>query len=348
MQYWKIGLLALCLAVPGWIGTGWAQSSTGGSVTKQVVKVGVTGRPDQASLELALHRGYWEKQGLDVQFIQAGTAAQDATSALATNQIQVTAGSPSAGLFNALNRGIDIRMVADWSHIGIAQDSTFSISVRSDLIDSGAVKSAADLKGRNIGAGPVKGGINDLFLSLVLAKGNLKPSDVNAEFIPFPDGIAAMASKKLDAAMLIEPMVSQAAAQGVAKLFITMGAVDPGAQVAIVLYSPDFAANKDVATRFMIGYLQGVRDYHDAFVLKKNQDDAINILVQTLPLKDPKIWKSFRPSNIDLNGDFNVGSVKRQAAFYKQEGLIDGPVPDVDKYVDKSFAEAAIKVIGDR
>lgn len=348
MQHWKIGLIALCLASIGWAGTGWTQSGGNGSGPRQVVKVGVTGRPDQASLELALHRGYWDKQNLDVQFIQAGAAAQDATAALATNQIQVTAGSPSAGLFNALNRGINIRMVADWSHIGTPEDSTFSISVRSDLIDSGAVKSPADLKGRNIGAGPVKGGINDLFLSRVLAKANLKPSDVNAEFIPFPDGIAAMASKKLDAAMLIEPMVSLAAAQGVAKLFITMGAVDPGAQVAIVFYSPDFAANKDAATRFMIGYLQGVRDYYDAFVLKKNQDDAISILVQTLPLKDPKVWKNFKPSNVDLNGKFNVASIKTQAAFYKDEGLVDGPVPDIDKYIDNSFAEAAVKIIGSR
>lgn len=347
MKLWKIGLLALCLVATSSVGTSWAQSNSV-SGPKQVVKVGVTGRPDQASLELALRRRYWDKQNLDVQLILAGSAAQDATSALATNQIQVTAGSPSAGLFNALNRGINIRMVADWSHIGTPEDSTFSISVRSDLLDSGAVRSPADLKGRTIAAGPVKGGINDLFLSRVLAKGNLTPSDVNAEFIPFPDGIAAMASKKLDAAMLIEPMVSQAAAQGIAKLFVTMGAVDPGAQVAIVFYSPDFAANKDAATRFMIGYLQGVRDYYDAFFLKKNQDEAIDILVQTLPLKDPKVWKNFRPGNIDLNGKFNVASIKTQAAFYKQEGLVDGPIPDVDKYVDTSFAEAAVQVIGTR
>jgi NitT/TauT family transport system substrate-binding protein len=348
MKHWKMGLVAVLLGATGWAAAGWAQSGGGNAETKQVVKVGVTGRPDQASLVLALHRGYWDKQGLDVQFIQSGAAAQDATSALAANQIQVTAGSPSAGLFNALNRGINIRMVADWSHIGTAEDSTFSISVRSDLIDSGAVKSPADLKGRNIGAGPVKGGINDLFLSLVMAKGNLSPSEINAEFIPFPDGIAAMASKKLDAAMLIEPMVTQATAQGIAKLFITMGAVDPGAQVAIVFYSPDFAANKDAATKFMIGYLQGVRDYHDAFVEHKDQDAAIGILTQNLSLKDPNIWKNSKPGNIDLNGKFNVASIKKQAAFYKQEGLVDGPIPDVDKYVDTSFTDAAVKVIGTR
>jgi NitT/TauT family transport system substrate-binding protein len=157
-----------------------------------------------------------------------------------------------------------------------------------------------------------------------------------------------MASKKLDAAMLIEPMVTQAATQGIAKMFITMGAVDPGAQVAIVFYSPNFAVNNDAATKFMIGYLQGVRDYHDAFVEHKGQDDAIGILTQNLSLKDPNVWKNSKPGNVDLNGKFNVASIKKQAAFYKQEGLIDGPIPDVDKYVDTSFTAAAVKVIGTR
>ena len=75
MQQWKIGLLVLGLAATSWTATGWTQ-------TKQVVKVGVTGRPDQASLELAKQRGYWDKQNLDVQFIQAGSAAQDANLAV--------------------------------------------------------------------------------------------------------------------------------------------------------------------------------------------------------------------------------------------------------------------------
>jgi len=62
------------------------------------VKLGVSGRPDQASLELALRRGYFEKQGLAIETIQASSGTEFVSS-LAADQIQVASGSPNAGLF---------------------------------------------------------------------------------------------------------------------------------------------------------------------------------------------------------------------------------------------------------
>ena len=84
---------------------------------KMVVKVGVLGRADQYNFEIAYRRGYFADQGLEIQTVAAGSA-QEYVAALATNQIQVASGSPNAGLFNALNRGINILMVADWAHLG--------------------------------------------------------------------------------------------------------------------------------------------------------------------------------------------------------------------------------------
>src|SRR5262249_2621538 len=137
---------ALFAAAPGW-----AQSGE-----KITVKVGVTGRPDQAGLEIAFRRGYFAEQNLDVQFVGGGSSAQDFVAALATNQLQVTAGSPSAGMVNALNRGIDLRIVADWAHID-AGDNTFALVARSDLMDSGALTTPQQLKGRTIAVGPSLG-----------------------------------------------------------------------------------------------------------------------------------------------------------------------------------------------
>ena len=54
------------------------------------------------------------------------------------------------------------------------------------------------------------------------------------------------------------------------------------------------------------------------------------------------------PQQIDLNGRVNVADIKRQAAAYKELDDITGPVPDIDKYVDHRFAEAAVKAIGVR
>src|ERR1041385_4523229 len=102
--------------------------------TRKVVKLGVSGRPDQASLELALRRGYFEQEGLEVQTVQ-GTTGQEMVPSLASNQLQAASGSPNAGLFNALNRNIDIRIVGDFAHIGDANDRTVSIMVRTDLME---------------------------------------------------------------------------------------------------------------------------------------------------------------------------------------------------------------------
>jgi hypothetical protein len=97
-----------------------------------------------------------------------------------------------------------------------------------------------------------------------------------------------------------------------------------------------------------MAYLRGARDYHDAFVAKKDQDAAIAILTKTLPVKDPEVWKMAMPQQIDLNGRVNVADIKRQAAAYKELGDIPGAVPDIDKYVDLRFADDAVKVIGMR
>jgi NitT/TauT family transport system substrate-binding protein len=105
---------------------------------KTVVKLGMVGRPDIAGFMLAIRRGYFEQQGIELQPVMA-TSGQEFAALLATNQIQVASGVPNAALFNALNRGIDIRIVADEAHIADAKDRTVSIMVRDELIESGAV-----------------------------------------------------------------------------------------------------------------------------------------------------------------------------------------------------------------
>jgi NitT/TauT family transport system substrate-binding protein len=314
---------------------------------KTVVKVGVTGRPDQSGLELAFRRGYFAEQGLDVQFVPGGSSAQDFTAGLATNQLQVVAGSPSAGLMNALNRGIDLRIVADWARVG-PDDNAIALVVRSDLLDSGAVKTPADLKGRTIAAGTSMGAYNEMLLEKILKLGNLTRNDINMQTMGFADGLAAMANKRVDAALVIEPLVWSAGQRGIGRVLVSPGKIDVGAQVAVVLYSPEFAKNKEAATRYMVGYLKGVRDYHDAFVLKKNIEAAVDIMVEHLALKDRRTWIEGPPHRTDLNGRINVAHIKEQAAFYKATGSVSGPVPDIDKYVDMSFAEEAVKRLGSR
>jgi NitT/TauT family transport system substrate-binding protein len=315
---------------------------------KKVVHVGVVERPDLAPFILALHGGLFEKQGLDVQPV-VGTSGQDFVASLATGQMEVASGVPNAGLYNALNRGIDIRLVADYAHVSQKpEDSTVSIVVRADLVDSGKVKGPADLKGLTIAAGPSNGQYPQILLSKALAQGHLTLADVNVRFLPFPEAIAAMGSKTLDGGFMIEPLTTQADARNVARRLIPAGAVDPGAELSIVLYSAQFAADRDAATRYMIGFLGGVRMYYDAFFLKKGRDEAIAILTQFSPLKEAKLWAEAIPQNTDLNGRIDIENLRQQAVFFKEQGTLTGNIPDFGRVVDMSFADAALKVLGAR
>jgi len=313
-----------------------------------VIVLGVSGRPDQAGLELALRRGYFARQGLEIQTVQA-SGGPEFTSSLASDQIQVASGSPNPGLFNALNRGIDIRMVADFAHVGDKNDRTFSLMVRADLMDSGVVKEPRNLKGRIISIGPRgPGQVPDVFYDKIFSPLGLTRNDLDLRYLSsFADVMAAFSAKAIDAGFQIEPLVSQADATNIARVLVPAGAVAPGTELSVVYYSPAFAQRKDVATKFMIAFLQGIRDYYDAFFLDKNKDATIALLIEHLPLKDPKIWEQSRQYT-DLNGHINVADLKEQAAVYKKLGMITGPIPDIDKYVDPAFAEAAVKALGPR
>jgi NitT/TauT family transport system substrate-binding protein len=313
---------------------------------KTVVKVGAIGRPDQAAFEIALRRGYFDRQGLEIQTVAAGSG-QEFAAALATNQLQVASNVPNAALFNALNRGIDIRIVADYAHIGDATDRTVSIMVRADLIDSGTVKTAADLKGRFVAAGPQLGQYPDLLIEKTLQLGGLTTTDVTMRHLPFTDALAAMATKNLDAGFIIEPLVTQADQQNIARVLLPAGAVDPGAVLSILEYSAEFAKQTEAATKFMVAYLEGQRDYYDAFFLGKDREAALEIVTKYLPMKDPKLWATSRQAT-DLNGRVNVADLNRQAAFFKKQGTLSGPIPEIEKFVDPQFAEAAVKILGVR
>ena len=316
------------------------------SSAKTMIKMGMVSRPDQAPLEIAYRRGYFERRGITIESV-AASSGQEFASALATEQIQVATGVPNAALFNALNRGIGIRIVADFAHLGDDKDRTVSIVVRAPLFDSGQVKTPADLKGKTINEGPFPGQYPDVLWSKVLALGHLTEADVTVTHVGFTDALGAMAAGKVDAAFMIEPLVTQADAQNIARVMLPAGAVDAGAELSIMLFSPKFAENLDAGSRFLAAFLEGARDYYDAFFLDKGREDVVKLVTTYLSVKDPKLWATARQFT-DLNGRVNIADLKRQAAFFKQQGTLSGTVPDIDAYYDKRIAEGATKLIGTR
>src|SRR5581483_3120754 len=104
-----------------------------------------------APLFVAQARGHFKEQGLDVEFTPSGNV-YDHLPALAQGQMQVGACSNNVGCFNALLRGVDLKIVADLSSSSRTPKSAGStaLMVRKDLWDSGTIREARDLVGRSV------------------------------------------------------------------------------------------------------------------------------------------------------------------------------------------------------
>src|SRR5579859_3658303 len=104
---------------------------------------------NQAPLFVALEKGYFANAGLDVEYSQSNDALA-ALAALGNGALDAGVTVPSAGLFNLVHDGIDTKIVSSMGAVP-AQGAPVGLVVRKDLVDSGRVKTVADLKGRSFG-----------------------------------------------------------------------------------------------------------------------------------------------------------------------------------------------------
>ncbi|GGH87581.1 NitT/TauT family transport system substrate-binding protein [Pullulanibacillus pueri] len=308
------------------------------------VKIAEDGSSSGAGFYVAKEKGYFKDYNINVKFVKFSNS-DEMLPALASGQIDVAGGISSASFFNSIAQGIDVKMIADKGH-NIKGSSYFSFVVRKDLQDK--IKSYKDLKGKKI-AVSTKNGVDDYMFQQMLDHAGLKRSDVKFVLMSdFGNMIAGLKSGSLDAALQIEPLITQGSAQGVSERLGDATDFAPDDQIAMVLGSPDFVSKEDdVALRFMVAYLKGVRAYNDAFVKDKGgKDQIIDIMTKYTSLDDKKVWQKVGVPGLDPNGKMNVDDIKNQYEWYKSRGGIEGDV-DLKKAVDTSLTEKAVKILGE-
>src|SRR5258708_23385938 len=99
--------------------------------------------------------------------------------------------------------------------------------------------------------------------------GGRSVKDVNVVTVSHVELLQALKNGSIDAGLPIEPTVSRIIAAGVGSILVRDDAVTPGHQIAVVLFSEKFVAQRELAVRFMKAYIQGARFYNDAFVKKE-------------------------------------------------------------------------------
>jgi len=188
---------------------------------------------------------------------------------------------------------------------------------------------------------------SEFYIGRYLARGSLTRDDVKMQRLSLGDILPAFKNKGIDAAWEVEPLATAAATQGLAKTVASTGELLPGALAQTLVMSPAFGKNQpDAAKKFVIAYVRGLRDYYHAFV--KNDGDRAPVaaaLANHTAIKDPKQFDVIGMHGVDPNGVFDASNWDPQQDYFLKRGIQKTGI-DLSKYVDQSYVNNALQVLG--
>jgi len=300
----------------------------------EVVKMGDLPTLSSAGLYIAIDKGFFQAKGIEVETETFASGAK-MMAPLATGQLDVATGTPSAGLYNAIATGVDFKIVADKGQVRPGHSFTHLI-VRKDLVDTGRIKSLKDLKGLKIANG-AKGIILDYVLAKMLEQGGLTYDAVDVIYMSYPDGIKALATKAVDAALAPEPWGARAEAQKIGvRLFLPEQVPSIATfQIAVVMYSGKFIKERPrVARDFLRAYAEGVRFYNQ----RGPKDAEVVAIVSRHTKVPPEAVRAAIPAYLDPTVRPRVPDLAALQDWFHAMGWVKEKVP-IERVVDLSLLE---------
>ena len=338
----RMALMAVLTLLAAGAGAALAQESK----APTVVKVGVLNSLSEIITFIALEKGYFKEEGLDVRLEKFSNTA-DMVAPLSSGQIDIASGAPTLGLFNGALRGLPLKLVADKGRNSKGHGFN-AIVVRKDLVDSGKVKTAADLKGLKVATASLHSPMEQQ-LEIALQKVGLSNKDVNIQNLGFPDMVTALGNKAIDAALMIEPFVAVATKRGVGVRFLGVDDIAPDFQIAGVIYGPDFATkHPEAAKRWMVAYVRAIRDYLDAVDNRAGKDELIAVLkkhatgVTDASLLENAVFPGFSP-----DGYLHLQTIQSSIDWYVVRGLLKAK-PKLSDLADYQYLDYALERLGRR
>jgi NitT/TauT family transport system substrate-binding protein len=310
----------------------------------ETIKVGTLNNLSNASMYIGDETGIFEKYGIDLQF-ESFKGAQPMSIAVQTNEVDVGSSAFTAGLFNLLMEGDSpIRIVADGTQERKGYNAS-ALIVTKELYDSGVTK-IEDLKGKKVGI-TQNGASVHYMLGKSLETGGLSFKDVEVTPLGSLGNIAAaIESGQIDAATLPSTLVETLVANGQVEVIAWVGDLVE-MQAAGVYFSGKMMENTDVAVRFLAGYIESTRYYHNNVLQAKDTNTEeynrdIEILSKQTSIPKESVAKNL--TYIDENAEFWTEDLKTWSDWYLENGLIETPL-DLDKVVDTELYNEALKLI---
>ncbi len=289
-----------------------------------------------APLLIAADEGYFAEQNLDVELLDLTRSAYGMP-ALAQGKIDVLSGTVNAGLLNAVARGSGVRIVADKGRAPTTGPPYTALVLRRDLAEAGVADEPERLRGMRMAA--PKDSISGFVVDRALKQVGLGIDELETAYMPSPSRLEALQNERIEASYLAEPWLTRVLQAGHATMWLTDTDVVPGSQYAVVMFGPSLLEERpDVGRRFMVAYLQGVRQY-----LEGKTERNLQIVGRHTGL-DAEILRKMLWPPMRADGNINVQSVLECQMWFLERGLLEREL-GVAEFWEPAFVQHAAEVL---
>ncbi|WP_448206709.1 ABC transporter substrate-binding protein [Azospirillum sp. sgz302134] len=303
--------------------------------------IGVLALASSGPVFIAKSKGYFEKEGLDVD-LKMFTSAQQVPVAVASGDVDFGVTGLTAGFYNLASKGA-ITMIAAQSR----DEPGFQLSayVATNAAYEAGLTKPADLKGKRIAITTV-GSTFHYMIGLLGQKYGFTVKDVT--MVPLqdvPKMTAAFKGGQVDAILAPVTVARQVVADGAGRIIGWAGDETPWQLGALFTGPKTVAQRRPMVEKFVRAYQTATAEYHAAFNTKDasgaivkgpGYDELLTIIADATKQK-PEIVAAGLPY-VDPKGQLLVDDVVNQVKFWQSEGQVDKTL-DARSIMDLSFVK---------
>jgi NitT/TauT family transport system substrate-binding protein len=290
---------------------GGEKASAASDTPRKKISIAIQPFMSHAPVLLAYADSFFAEEGLDVEFIKVANSTE-AIPALIKGDVDVYPASANPGLFNAMARGIAVRMVTDRGYFDPNGCTFAAIAVPRGRLAS------VRANPRQVKRVTIERQYGTLYL---IAKAfevvGLSLDSLDTKIVPPLPEAEALGNGRLDAAFVSEPWITRLVSGGQGEVWIRLEHVLPHAQHGYVFFGPSLLRrDPDAGRRFLIAYRRGV-----AKLLEGKTPENVAALAKetgdTPELVRQQCWPTLR-----ADGRVDLASTHEFQLWLQRQGLV--------------------------
>lgn len=298
------------------------------------VKVGFVPVMVFAPVFVAKELGYYAEEGIDVE-LEPFPGGSDAIVLTASGQLDVAFAGVGPSFWNGAASGLSVKLIAPGHAEGNPVATPLMISKKA--CEDGKIKSVADLKGKKVSVNAR--GATEYWLNAALSTGGLTIDDIQLEILPFPDAVAALQAGAVDAAMVGEPLATQAEQDGLAVRLASDFPVQDVQPTAVIGNEKWLTEHPQQAEDFVTGYMRASRLLANGGL----DDPTVQAIIEKYTgVPAALVAESVHPV-FSSDGFIAFDGLAKLQAFFRERGQLEYDT-DLDPHAlaDETFVMAAM------